>query len=161
MALENEPAALTHHCFIASLNSFSFRLHSSSLRGITVNQFDDPFSVANSTAFLAFVGREFFTYSSLSLSQSSFCFRVLSCSVRISEASGGWCSCSAICLTSGLVSLIEASYSEDEVSTGPVNLRPPMCTRKPRRSRSTFVNRTFKIQRRDGNENVHKNNRFN
>ena len=41
---------------------------------------------------------------------------MLSCSVRISEASGSWCSCSTIRLTSGLVTLIEASYSEDEVS---------------------------------------------
>ena len=96
------------------------------LSGITVSQLDDPFSVANSTARLAFVGREFFTFSSLSLRQSSFCFRVLSCSVWISEASGGCCSCSTIRLTSGLVTLIEASYSEDEVTTGSVNPRPPM-----------------------------------
>ena len=34
----------------------------------------------NSTARLVFVGREFLTCSSLSLTQSSFCFRVLSCS---------------------------------------------------------------------------------
>ena len=88
-------------------------------------KFDDSFSVATSTARLAFVGREFFTCSSLSLRQSSFCFRELSCSVRISEASGGWCSCSKIRLTSGLVTLIEASYSEDEVTTGSVNPRPP------------------------------------
>ena len=144
MALENEPAALTHHCFIASLNSFLFRLHSSSLRGITVNQFDDPFSVANSTAFLAFVGREFFTCSSLSLRQSCFYFRVLSCSVRISEASGGWCSCSAICLTSGLLILIEESYSEDEVITESVNPRPAMRPGRPKRSRSTLSDSWYK-----------------
>ena len=101
-------------------------------------KFDDSFSVATSTARLAFVCREFFTCSSLSLRQSSFCFRVLSCSVRISEASGGWCSCSTIRLTSGLVTLIEASYSEDEVTTGSVNPRPPMRTGRPRRSRSTL-----------------------
>ena len=99
---------------------------------------DDPFSVATSTARLAFVGREFFTFSSLSIRQSSFCFRVLSCSVRISEASGEWCSCSTKRLSSGLVTLFEASYSEDEVTTGSVNLRPPMRTGRPRRSRSTL-----------------------
>ena len=77
-----------------------------------VSQFDDPFSVAR----LAFASKEFFTCSSLSLGQSAFCFRVLICSVRISVESGGWCSSSTIRLTSGLVSLIEASYSEDEVT---------------------------------------------
>ena len=87
-------------------------------------KFDDSFSVATSTARLAFVGREFFTCSSLSLRQWSFCFRVLSYSVRISEASGEWCSCSTKRLTSGLVTLFEASYSEDEVTTGSVNPRP-------------------------------------
>ena len=96
---------------IAFLNPFLFRLGE-----ITVSQFDDPFSVANSTARLAFVARKFLTCFSLSLRQSCFCFPVLSFSVRISEASGGWCSCSTIRLTSGLVTLIEASYSEDEVS---------------------------------------------
>ena len=145
MGLDNEPAALTHYCVIhAELNTanwipYLFRLQSSSLRGITGSQFDDPFSVANSTARLAFVGREFFTSSSLSLRQSSFCFRLLSCRVWISEASGGWCSCSTIRLTSGLVTLIEASYSEDEVTTGSVNPRPLMCTGIPRSSRSTLV----------------------
>ena len=39
---------------IASLNSFLFRLQCSSLKGITVSQFEDPFSEANSTARLAF-----------------------------------------------------------------------------------------------------------
>ena len=86
-------------------------------------KFDDSFSAATSTARLAFVGREFFTCSSLSLRQSSFCFRVLSCSVRISEASGEWCSCSTKRLTRRLVTLFEASYSEDEVTTGSVNPR--------------------------------------
>ena len=37
------------------------------------------------------------------------------------------------------VTLIEASYSEDEVTTGSVNPRPPMRTGRPRRSRSTLV----------------------
>ena len=95
-----------------------------------VNQYDDPFSVANSTVRLVLVGREFFTCSSLSLRQSSVCFRVLSCSVRISDAHGGYCSCSPICLTSGLVTLTEASYSEDEVTTGSVNPRPLARTEK-------------------------------
>ena len=101
-------------------------------------KFDDSFSAATSTARLAFVGREFFTCSSLSLRQSSFCFRVLSCSVRISEASGEWCSCSTKRLTRRLVTLFEASYSEDEVTTGSLNPRPPMRTGRPRRSRSTL-----------------------
>ena len=86
-------------------------------------KFDDSFSVATSTARLAFVCREFFTCSSLSLRQSSFCFHVLSCSARISETSGEWCSCSTKRLTSGLVTLFEASHSEDEVTTGSVNPR--------------------------------------
>ena len=43
------------------------------------------------------------------------------------------------CLTSGLVTLTEASYSEEEVATGSVNPRSSMRTRKPRRSRSTLV----------------------
>ena len=64
---------------------------------------------------------------------------VMSCSVWISEASGGWCSCSTICLTSGLVTFIGASYSEYEVTTGSVNPRPPMRTGRPRRSRSALV----------------------
>ena len=68
-----------------------------------------------------------------------FCFRVLSCSVPVSEACGGWCSCSTIRPTSGLVTLIEASYSEDEVTTGSVNPWPPRCTRRPRRSLSKLV----------------------
>ena len=124
-------------------------------------KFDDSFSVATSTARLAFVCREFFTCSSLSLRQSSFCFRVLSCSVRLSEASGGWCSCSTIRLTSGLVTFIEASYSEDEVTTGSVNPRPPMRTGRARRSRSTLVTvwsvtagmRTSLIARSSGSSN--------
>ena len=124
-------------------------------------KFDDSFSAATSTARLAFVGREFFTCSSLSLRQSSFCFRVLSCSVRISEASGEWCSCSTKILTSGLVTLFEASYSEDEVTTGSVNPRPPMRTGRPRRSRSTLVTvwsvtagmRTSLIARSSGSSN--------
>ena len=86
-------------------------------------KFDDSFSVATSTARIAFVCRGFFTCSSLSLRQSSFCFHVLSCSARISEASGEWCSCSTKRLTSGLVTLFEASHSEDEVTTGSVNPR--------------------------------------
>ena len=98
------------------------------LSGITVSQLDDPFSVANSTARLAFVGREFFTCSSLFHLDSRLFVFVCSirCSVRNSEASGGWRSCSTVQLTSGLVTLIEASYSEDEVTTGSVNPRPPM-----------------------------------
>ena len=40
---------------------------------------------------------------------------------------------------SGLVTLIEASYSDDEVTTGFVNPRLPMRTGEPRRSRSTSV----------------------
>ena len=95
--------------------------------------------MANSTARLAFIGREFFTCSSISHTQSSFYFRVLSCSVRISEASGGCCSYSTTRLTSELVALMEASYSEDEVTTGSVNPRPPMRTWRPRRSRFTLV----------------------
>ena len=35
--------------------------------------------------------------------------------------------------------MIEASYSEDEVTTGSVNPRAPMRTGRPRRSRSTLV----------------------
>ena len=136
MALHNEPAALTHHCTIhAKFNTtyadlgrvryflvvpqldciskfllIEIAIHL--LRGIMVSQFDDPFSRAR----IAFAGKEFFTCSSLSLGQSTFCFRVLICSVRISEESGGWCSSSTIRLTSGLVTLIEASYSDDEVT---------------------------------------------
>ena len=111
---------------IASLNSFLFRLWSNSLRGITISQVDDPFSVANSTArFFAFVGGEFFTSSSLSVRQSSFFVCVLSCNVWIAEASGGWCCFSTIRLKSGLVTFIEASYSEDEVTTWSTNPRLP------------------------------------
>ena len=128
---------------------------------MTVSQFDDPFFVANSSARLAFVGKEFFTCFSLSLRKSSFCFRVLCYSVRISEASGGWCSCSAIRLTSGSVTLIEALYSEDDRTTGSVNPRPPMRTGRPRRSRSTLVTvwsvtagmRTSLIARSSGSSN--------
>ena len=121
-------------------------------------KFDDSFSVATSTALLAFVGREFFTCSSLSLRQSSFCFHVLSCSARISEASGEWCSCSTKRLTSGLITLFEASHSEDEVTTGSVNPRPPMRTGRPRRSCSTLWSvtagmRTSLIARSSGSSN--------
>ena len=37
------------------------------------------------------------------------------------------------------MALTEASYSEDEVTTGSVNRRPPARTGRPRRSRSTLV----------------------
>ena len=35
--------------------------------------------------------------------------------------------------------MIEASYSEDEVTTGSVNPRPPMRKGRPKRSRSALV----------------------
>ena len=82
---------------IASLSSFLF----SCLRGITVSQFDDPFSVGtcNSTSRLAFVG------SLVLLLNNRF--------------------------ISGLFTLTGAPYTEDEVTTGSLNSRPP--------TRSTLV----------------------
>ena len=90
---------------------------------------------------------------------------VFVCSVAVFEfrrhLSGGWCPCSTIRLTSGLVTSIEASFSEDEVTTGSVNPRPPMRTGRPRRSRSTLVTvwsvtagmRTSLIARSSGSSN--------
>ena len=57
--------------------------------------------------------------------------------------------------------MIEASYSEDEVTKGAVNPRPPMRTGRPKRSHSALVNvwsvtagiRTSLIARSSGSSN--------
>ena len=60
--------------WIASLNSLLFRSKSKSLLGITVNQFDAPFSLAKLTALFVLSGRELLHSSDRLSNLSSFSF---------------------------------------------------------------------------------------
>ena len=63
-----------------------------SLLGITVNQFDAPFSLAKLTALFVLAGREFLHSSDRLSNLSSFSFFATSCNSVISVSSGGSCS---------------------------------------------------------------------
>ena len=75
----------------ASLNSRFFRSKSISLRGITVNQSDDPFSLANSAILYIFSGSETFTLSRFSRRPSSLTLCIRCCSSYTSASSAGSC----------------------------------------------------------------------
>ena len=94
--------------WIASLNSLLFRSLSMSLLGITVNQFDAPFSLAKLTALFVLGGREFLHSSDHLSNLSCFSFFAFCCSSVISASSGGSCSCDIILSARGALTLIDA-----------------------------------------------------
>ena len=124
---------------IASLNSLLLKLKFISFIGITVNQFEAPFSVANSTARSVLLGKDSLTCSHCIFNHSSFSLRVLACKVLISVSSGGLWACLMICRTRGPVILIDASYSCDAVLAGLTNPSPPKRTGSSKRSCSSCV----------------------
>ena len=79
-------------------------------------------------------GRELLTSSFLSFKDLSFSVRVFNCIDLISNASGGLCICSTVCLTRGFVTL-----TEDETLNWFCIPRPPIRIGRARRSRSASV----------------------
>ena len=70
---------------IASLNSLSFKVKSTSLTGMIVSQLDAPFSAGRSAALLVCSGRAFFTSSMSSLRHAFLTVRLHSCSILVAR----------------------------------------------------------------------------
>ena len=123
---------------IASLNSRLFKLKFISFIGITVNQFEAPFSAAISTARSILLSKDSLTCSHCIFNNSSR-HRALARKVLIFVSSGGSWACLTICRTRGPVILTDASYSCDAVLAGLTSPSPPKRTGSSKRSRSSYV----------------------
>ena len=124
---------------IASLNYLLFKLKFISFIGITVNQFEAPFSVGSSTTRSVLLGKDSLTCSHCIFNHSPFSLRALACKVLISVSSGGSWACLIIYRTRWPVILIDASYSCDAVLAGLTSPSLPKRTGSSKTSRSSCV----------------------
>ena len=125
--------------YLRCLNSLLLRFKSISFTGMTVSQFEAPFSAAKSTALLVFSGREFLRSSNLLSSLTSLSLRVVNCKGLIRASSGGSCAWDTICATRGAVTWRDIACSNPARSTGFSSPSPPFLTGSASSSHSLVV----------------------
>ena len=110
-----------------------------SFTGMTVSQFEAPFSAARLTALLVFSGREFLSFSNLSSSLTSLSLRMVNCKNFIRASSGGSRTWDTICLTSGAVTWRDIACWNPACYTGFSNPSPHFLNGSVSSSRSLVV----------------------